>query len=211
MTDNKNGSFIVFEGLDGCGKSTQIELLAERFAEQGIACELTHEQTNGRYGQLISDILSHRVRADERLTAALFLADRIDHLTNEENGICKLICEGVNVISDRYYYSSFAYQGVSLPMDWIMSLNKPCREILTPTMCIFIDIAPERAFERLTAGRETLELYEKLEYLSKVRGKYFEAFEKLRDTERVYIVDGDRPEEEIHAEIWEIVKKNVAV
>ena len=105
------GKFIVIEGLDGCGKSTQLRLIKEGLEQYGKRVYLTAEPTNYETGEYIRRILSESLVKDMYLQAALFLADRLEHITHPEFGIEKYLSDGYTVVCDRYYYSSFAYQG----------------------------------------------------------------------------------------------------
>ncbi|MBD5460850.1 MAG: dTMP kinase [Lachnospiraceae bacterium] len=200
---NHRGKLIAFEGIDGSGKSTQIRLLAERLKREGISCQVTMEPTGSPIGSLIRQILTGRLKADNRVMAALFVADRLDHLINEDNGIVPVIESGTHVITDRYYFSSYAYQSSDLPLDWLIQANEPGRKILCPALTEFMDVAPDSAMDRITRGREHTELFEKRSRLEQVREKYLEAFEKLKDVERVIMIDGSRCEEAVAEEIWE--------
>ena len=117
------GKFIAFEGIDGSGKSTQVRLLAERLRSENIPFYTTMEPTDSPVGSLIHQIMTGRVKADPKVIAALFVADRLDHLLNDVNGISQKIDEGTTVIMDRYYFSSYAYQSVDAPMDWVIQAN----------------------------------------------------------------------------------------
>lgn len=203
--NNKKGKFIVFEGIDGSGKSTQIRLLAERLNKSGTKCIETREPTDSPVGSLIHQIMTGRMSADNRVIACLFAADRVDHLLNETDGILEKINSGITVISDRYYFSSYAYHGVDMDMDWVINTNSVSSDILRPDATIFMDISAKTAMERITSGRDHIELYEKEERLNAVREKYFEAFEKLKNDEKVYIVDASKSAEDISEEIWNIV------
>ncbi len=203
--NNKKGKFIVFEGIDGSGKSTQIRLLAERLNKNGTKCIETREPTDSPVGSLIHQIMTGRMSADNRVIACLFAADRVDHLLNETDGILEKINSGITVISDRYYFSSYAYHGVDMDMDWVINTNSVSSDILRPDATIFMDISAKTAMERITSGRDHIELYEKEERLNAVREKYFEAFEKLKNDEKVYIVDASKSAEDISEEIWNIV------
>lgn len=202
--ENK-GRFIAFEGIDGSGKSTQVRMLSERLKESGISCYTTMEPTDSPIGSLIHQIMTGRIKTDNKVIAALFVADRLDHLLNDVNGIAAKVTEGMTVISDRYYFSSYAYHGVDMPMDWVILANEQSKNILQPTVTVFIDIDADTAMERITRNREQQELFEKKSRLMKVREKYLEAFDKLKDTEVVIIVDGNRPPEMIAEDIWEKV------
>lgn len=202
----QKGKFIVFEGIDGSGKSTQIRLLHRRLTAAGIRCVETFEPSGGPVGALVNQIMTKRMRADERVIASLFAADRLDHILNEQDGLLKVIESGITVLSDRYYFSSYAYNGVSLPMEWIIELNAQCAELLRPDLNVFIDIDPEKTLKRIENDRVSKELYETYERLSKVRENYFSAFSRFEGKENITVVDGDRPPELIADEIWEKVK-----
>lgn len=200
------GSFIAFEGIDGSGKSTQIELLTNRLNKEGICCYTTREPTNSPIGSLIHQILTGRIRTDNRAIAGLFVADRLDHLLNEVDGIVHKINEGTTVITDRYYFSSYAYHSVDMPMEWVIRANEQSSAILKPTVTIFIDVEPATAMERITKNRFHQELFEKESRLIKVRENYFKAFELLRGEESYVIIDGNQPREEIAERVWDTVK-----
>ena len=124
------GKFIVLEGLDGAGKSTHLKLLAKALGEKGRRVYITAEPSSTAAGGIIRETLSGiSCRSAEEL-AALFLADRINHNMNPSNGIKQFIDKGIDVICDRYYYSSFAYQGLDSDIDWLMDCNLKCPAIL---------------------------------------------------------------------------------
>lgn len=206
-TKISRGRFIAFEGIDGSGKSTQIELLSNRLKEKGIYCYTTMEPTDSPIGSLIHQIMTGRIKTDNKVIAGLFVADRLDHLLNNVNGILAKIQEGTTVITDRYYFSSYAYHSVDMPMDWVIQANAQSKEILQPTVTIFVDVNPDTAIERIAKNRFHQELFEKKSRLVKVREKYFEAFEKLKDTERIVVIDGNRSPEEIAEDIWREVSQ----
>ena len=197
------GKFIALEGIDGSGKSTQIQYLAERLKEREIRCYTTFEPTYSPIGSVIHQILSGRVKMDNRALAALFVADRMDHLLNEVNGIAPMLEEGITVISDRYYFSSYAYQSVDMPMDWVIQANEESRKILRPTATVFIDVPPKMAIERIVKGRASRELFEEQSRLEAVRERYLEAFERTKDTETILWVDGTRPVDVVAEAVWE--------
>ncbi len=203
------GKFIVFEGIDGSGKSTQIELLTQYLEKGGIRCRKTLEPTFGMVGEVLHDILSGKRVADPKVTASLFVADRLDHILNNEDGILKSINDGITVICDRYYFSSYAYQSVEVPRDWVINANRLAAETLRPDATIFVDISAEVAMERISKNRENIELYENFERLSEVREGYFSAFELLKPEEKVFVVDGNRTIKEVAKDIREIVVENV--
>lgn len=196
------GKFIAFEGIDGSGKSTQIQLLASRLKKEGIYYYTTMEPTDSPIGSLIHQIMMGRIKTDNKVIAALFVADRLDHLLNDVNGIVTKIAEGTTVITDRYYFSSYAYHSIDMPMDWVIQANEQSKIILQPTVTVFIDVDPDIAIERIARNRAHQELFEKKSRLVKVKDKYLEAFKKMEDIENIIIVDGNRDPEVIAEDIW---------
>ena len=205
----RSNLFIALEGIDGSGKSTQTKLLTQQLTSQGHKVYATFEPTDSPIGSLIRNILKGNAKADHRIIAGLFVADRLDHLLNEVNGIVKKLEEGYTVITDRYCFSSYAYQGTHMNMDWVIQANSMSAEILRPDINIFIDVAPEESMQRLHSNRDTIELFETLENLKEVRAKYFEAFEKLKSEENIVIVDGNQSIEFIAKDIWNEVANRI--
>ncbi len=203
MTDK--GKFIVFEGIDGSGKSTQIAMLSERLEKRGISCLKTLEPTYGMVGKTLHDILSGKITADPKVTASLFVADRLDHILNETDGVIKSLNQGKTVICDRYYFSSYAYQSVEVPREWVVSANSLAAWALRPDCTIFIDISAEEAMNRISKNRENTELYETKERLNAVREGYFSAFKLMEKEEKIVVVDGNRSIDEIADEIEKFV------
>lgn len=202
----KRGSLIALEGIDGSGKSTQAAYLYERLKKEGIGCYLTMEPTGSQIGSLIRQILKGEIRTDNRVIAGLFVADRLDHLLNEADGIAAKVNAGMTVITDRYYFSSYAYNSVDMPMDWVIKANEPSSEILRPAVNVFIDVDPDVALERIAKNRQHVELFETKTRLELVRENYRKAFELLKNEERCVIIDGNRPEEQIAESVWEAVR-----
>jgi dTMP kinase len=203
----KRSLFIAFEGLDGSGKTTQVKLLADKFRDHNYNIHTTAEPTASRIGLMIKDIFKHKMDADHRTIAALYAADRLEHLLNKKDGIIKKMTAGCTVITDRYYFSSYAYHGVHMNMDWVIQANSLSADLLRPDLNIYIDISPETSVHRLNKGRDAIQLYETLDNLKKVREKYFEAFERLKEIERIYITDGNRTPEDLSQDIWHEVLK----
>ena len=196
--------FIVFEGIDGAGKTTQAKLLAEKIKEMGRSAELTAEPTTLESGKALRRVLSGEEKKSNCEIATMFTLDRIAHNVHPEIGINALIDKGVDVISDRYYYSSLAYQGSATSYPWVKSLNLDCPEIRRPDLCIFLDLKSEESLERISKGREKLEIFENLETLTRVRESFFGVFSDLDDN--VAIIDAYRTPEEIATDIFELYK-----
>ena len=201
------GRFIVFEGIDGAGKSTQIDLLAKHLREQGRTVYCTAEPTESVTGGLLRDALGGISKRTTCEMAALFVLDRIFHNVNPVNGIEKMLADGVDVICDRYYYSSLAYQGSLTDREWVRNMNLNCPEIRRPDLCIFLDLTPRQSMERISRGRVTTEIYETEEQLTKVRNMFLTMIDSLAERDRIETVNAARPIEEIQEEIREIVAK----
>ncbi len=205
----KKNLFIALEGIDGSGKSMQVKLLADQLQKAGHKVYSTFEPTDSRIGSIIKDIFHHKMEADHRVIAGLFVADRLDHLLNKTNGILKKLEEGYTVITDRYYFSSYAYQGTHMPLDWVIEANSLSADLLRPDLNIYIDISPDISITRLQNGRSTIELYETKENLQQVGEKYKEAFAKLKSKEAIFITNGNRPAELIAKDIWQQVSQKM--
>ena len=198
----KKGKFIVFEGIDGAGKTTQIQLLAKRLRESGVDVDVSAEPTTNESGKALRRALSGQDKKSYSEMAAMFVLDRIGH--NYE--IRELVDAGKTVISDRYYYSSLAYQGKATDYNWVRTMNIDCPDIRRPDVCIYLDLTPEESLKRISNGRESVEIYENLEKLTEVRASFYYTIEDLRkDGEQIFIVDASRSIEEISDEIFNIV------
>lgn len=202
MDTAKKGTFIALEGIDGSGKSTQVRLLADRLRKLQIPFYTTMEPTDSPIGSMIRQVLTGRMQADPKVIAALFVADRLDHLLNEVNGIAAKVEQGICVIMDRYYFSSYAYQRVDVPLDWLIQANALSTGILRPAVHIFIDIDPDVAMERIVKNRFAKELFEERDRLVQVQKNYQEAFERLKSTEQVTVIDGNRSQEAVAQDVW---------
>ena len=203
----ERGKFIVFEGIDGAGKTTQINLLANYLREQGRAVYCTAEPTETVSGGLLRDALSGVSRRTVCEMAAMFVFDRINHNVNPVNGIQKMLADGFDVICDRYYYSSLAYQGSGTDPEWVSNMNLNCPEIMRPDVCIFLDLTPEQSMARINRNRATQEIYENEEKLTQVRNQFYCVFEQLRERDNIQIVNAYRSVEEIHVDIVALINQ----
>ncbi len=204
--------FIVLEGIDGSGKSTQAKLLQERLIDHKHSALLTCEPTQGDYGKEIRKIFSGKKKVDQHTIAALFLADRLEHILHPTEGMLTLLQQGHTIISDRYYLSSYAYHGAHVDMDWVIDINKKPAELLKPDMHIYLDMPPENAMERIKASRvsEQIEIYETLENLQKVYKNYEQAISKVENSEVIKRVDATLSTEEVALAIWAEVETSLA-
>ena len=199
----KQGKFIVFEGLDGTGKTTQIRRLAQTLESRGETVFVTAEPTDFPSGKLIRRVLSGEVPSTPWSTAALFLADRIRHCADPEEGIAAHLARGETVITDRYYFSTFAYQGFETDLDWTMRMHYDCPLLLHPDLVLFLTMPPEKCMERITVGRpaEAIEIYENTAALTKISAQFDRVFDRLRDRENIVRIDADGTVDEVAARI----------
>ena len=201
----KQGRFIVLEGIDGAGKTTQAAMLGKYLTESGRQVVRTAEPTGFPSGVALRRALSGAEKKSECEMAVMFVQDRIAHNIHRTEGIEAILRTGADVLCDRYYYSTLAYQGQSTEYAWVKGMNLSCPEIRKPDLCIYLDLTPAQSLERIRAGRESLEIYENEETLGRVRTAFLRVFEDLKDTDRIAVVDAYRTPEDIAAEIRGLV------
>jgi dTMP kinase len=178
----KRGAFIVIEGLDGSGKTTQAKLLAEKLSQSHRAL-YTFEPSDSRVGKFIrEDCLYEEKRMHAEVEALLFAADRIEHI---EDVVKPALNDGRLVVSDRYVYSSLAYQGsAGVSLAWIETLNK---HALKPDFAVFIDVSPETVLKRLERRKSVMETLETQLCVREIYMKFVEKGELVA-------IDGEKPE-----------------
>src|SRR5665648_349474 len=189
----KKGIFIVIEGLDGSGKTTQAKFLAKKL-EKTHKVLVTAEPSLGKIGTFIrEDCLYEDKRLPTEAEALLFAADRIEHMHDE---VKPALEDGKLVLCDRYIYSSLAYQGnAGLSLDWIKTINA---RALQPDFSFFIDVAPEKVIERLQRKKSIMETLETQTKVREIYLKYVDEGELIR-------IDGDKGKElvanELHTKV----------
>jgi dTMP kinase len=188
--------FIVFEGSDGSGLSTQAFALKKWLEKKKYEVYLTKEPTDGLIGSLIRGVLRKELKVDAKTLALLFAADRMFHINNT---ILPLLNEGVVVISDRYRLSSYAFQSLEVDIDWLRKINE---KSITPDLTFIIDTPPRICIRRIRKQRFHIELYEEIEKLEKIREIYHELAKEETNT---FLIDGNRPVESVSAEIFKKV------
>ena len=189
-------NFVVFEGIDGAGTSTQIKKLVESDPQKYIA---TAEPTSGPTGKFLRQMLAGDFKVDERTNAYLFAADRCQHIFGQ-GGVKELCDSGKIVVSDRYFFSSLAYQSVSCGLELPMLLNSP---FPLPEYLFFFDINPEVSLARVNARNESKEIYENIEAQKKIAALYekvismYESDPGLKEEMKIIRIDASKSIEEI--------------
>ncbi len=190
-----HGRFIVFEGLDGSGQSTQVSLLADRLKRDGHKVHVTKEPTNNLIGGLIRGALTHEWKASNQVLQLLYAADRGHHLERE---IIPALEKGFIVISDRYFYSSIAFGSINCELDWLAKLNAYYPE---PDHAFYVKVNPKTSITRIHKSRFEFELFEKEKELTKV-AKTYNLLTKRYPI--LHEVDGERDMYEIHDQIYRL-------
>ena len=192
--------FIVFEGIDGAGTSTQIKLLAEKDSKRFVT---TAEPTSGETGKFLRRMLAGEFSVDEKTNAFLFAADRCEHIYGK-GGVVEQIEGGKIVLSDRYFFSSLAYQSVSCGKEIPELVNSafPLPEIL-----FYFQINPEISLERVNARGEKKEIYETIEKQKKIAAQYDAVISEYEKPEKnggmkIVRIDASKSIEEISEEIY---------
>lgn len=193
----KKGKFIVFEGIDGSGKSTQADRLVRYLKSKNIKAVVTNEPQSDRpVGMLIRQALKKQISFDEKTIALLFAADRLDHIQR----ISEKLDEGFWVVCDRYYFSSFAYNDTALNKEWIISVNSEAMNALKADMTIFLDVPCDISLSRVSKRGET-EIFENTERQNRVRNNYLELFKRFKDDENIVVIDGNAKQNIIEKKI----------
>ena len=195
-------NFIVFEGIDGAGTSTQIKKICEKNPQNFFQ---TAEPTSLETGKFLRRMLGGEFSVDEKTNSFLFAADRAEHLYGK-NGIIEQINNGKTVISDRYLFSSLAYQSISCGEELPKLLNStfPLPEIL-----FFFEIDPEISLKRVDSRNEKKEIYEKIETQKKIAMEYEKIISEYENnkscTMKIIRIDATKSIEEISETISKII------
>lgn len=200
MKKNKSrGKFIVIEGLDGSGASTQARSIVDYLKIRGVRAYLTKEPTDNVIGGLVRGALTGVYPLPETTLQLLFSADRGHHVARFINPV---LDSGGWVVCDRYYLSTVAFGGVNLNMDWLMNLQK---YFPTPDMTIILKVDPKVCVERINKDRYDVELFEKVDKLTKVWSNY-ETLAKKYDG-NLKVINGMMQEKEVFIEIAKELEK----
>jgi len=192
-------NFIVFEGADGSGTTTQVSMLADRLKlMEKPSFFPVFEPTDSPIGRLIRCALKNEVKIKPQTLAYLFAADRNEHIFGE-NGIAEHAKKGSLVVSDRYALSSLVYQGIECGDDLPSMLNS---RFPMPELTFFLDIDPQIAQERMKE-RSSLEIYEYREFQEKVREKYLSLVKTINEKgSKVITIDASKSAQEVSLEVW---------
>ena len=188
---------INLEGIDGCGKSTQSQLLMDEFEKNDEKTILLKEPTNGKYGRKLWEMLSGKIEATTEEILELFVMDRKEHVDQKIN---PALNEGEIVLMDRYYYSTMAYQAAA-GID-VKRIRKDNEFAPKPDIVLIFDLPADLAMKRVR-GHSVADVFEKEEHLEKVRKAYL----NLKDDPLVRIIDATRTPEEIFDEVWKLVSE----
>lgn len=200
----KKGRFIVFEGIDGSGKSTQASILAHRLNslanESGHYCTLEEEPDSREIlGGLIRSALHGGYKISKDVLAYLYAANRIEHI----NRIKPIIDDGNHIVCDRFFFSNMAYnQTEHLDMNRLYELNKPFVSELKPDAVVFVKVSPEEAAKRRADSRWDEEIFDKLEKQREIADNYEKVFDLLKNEYRIVEVDGSLDIDELSKLIW---------
>lgn len=201
--ENTKGKFIVVEGIDGSGSTTQAARMHQFLQNRNLKSHLTKEPTNYLIGGLIRSWLTGDWSSSPMCLQLLFTADRAHHLEKE---IIPMLEQGINVISDRYFYSTVAYGSLDIPdTEWLYEINK---HFLKPDLVIYLRVGAVEAMERMAASRNGFELFEKEKQLREVI-KQYEGFTNKFDY--VMPVDGTKEEAAVFEDIKNILHKKLDI
>lgn len=197
-------NFIVFEGIDGSGTSTQIKKLVERDLKKFVA---TAEPTKKETGLFLRKMLGGDFSVDSKTAAYLFAADRCEHIYGKD-GVIDLLNQGKIVVSDRYFFSSLAYQSVSCGNELPRLLNS---QFPLPEILFYFYIDPEISLKRVEDRNEKKEIYEKIDYQKKTAALYEEVINEyskpeLKGEMKIIKIDASKSIEEISQIIWQNVQ-----
>ncbi len=202
LKNSYSGKFIVFEGLDGSGQTTQARLLKEYLERAGLKVLAMKEPTqNSSAGKKIQRILDKKEEISSADLQKLFVEDRKEHLERE---ILPALKRGEIVICDRYFFSTFAFGAASgLDLEWLIKLNE---KFLLPDLTFILKAKPETCLQRITKRGTEKTLFEKKETMEKVWQVYEILLQRF---ENLFLIDAEQPIEQVFSQIKEIVLKNL--
>lgn len=196
-------NFIVLEGLDGSGTSTQTDLLAQKLKQRNIPFYKTYEPTHNQIGLLIHTVLEKKMMMDDRSLAYLFAADRNEHLYSGKQSVLNQLKQNKLVICDRYLFSSLAYQSITCDFDFVFELNSI---FPLPQHLIFLDTTPKICEQRLNS-RKDRQIFENITFQKQVLKAYNKAFNYFAKSDmKIHRLNGNENTQQIHSSIWKIIQ-----
>lgn len=194
--------FVAIEGLDGAGTTTQARAIGDALAGEERVF-VTCEPTEGEIGRLIRRILHKELSATPQTVAHLYAADRTEHLYQGEDSVIARLEAGELVVTDRYLFSSLAYQSVECGFDFVYRLNEP---FPLPRLLFYLDIEPELSDQRLS-GRAVRDMYERLSFQKKVQRFYERTLDHFSGSGvEIHRLDGSAPQEKLTGEILAVMR-----
>ena len=203
----KPGLFITFEGLDGCGKSTQARLLARALKQMGYAVLLTREPGGTKLGNRLRRFLLHPAsKVCPEAELLLYLADRAQHV---QEIIMPALQAGKIVLCDRFNDSTVAYQGGArgFDLEWIQKLCLFATQDLQPDCTLYLDIDPQEGLSRVKRSKDRIEK-EGVSFHQKIRSAYL-AIAKI-EPNRFHVLDGSKSPDDVFQHALELVSKELA-
>tara|TARA_X000000368_G_scaffold254385_1_gene201073 strand:- start:2120 stop:2752 length:633 start_codon:yes stop_codon:yes gene_type:complete len=205
MTESiSNGKFITFEGVDGCGKSTQAEKLVDKLSEIEISAVTVREPGGDPISESIRKLLLHAEESmSDRAEALLMISSRAQ-LTDKV--ILPQIINGKWVVADRYADSTLAYQGGGrgLSVSALEEINNFGTYTLKPDITFFIDLSVEKANERMSVSRDRIEK-EGPNFQERVRDQYLTL--NAKEPNRVILIDGEQSIDKVFEDIWNAMQE----
>ena len=197
-------NFVILEGLDGSGTTTQLLLADEGLDSQGIPHFCTGEPTKGPVGRIIRKILKRQIQARPETVALLFAADRNEHLYAEHEGILSHLHRGELVICDRYLFSSLAYQSLACDPEFVFFLN---RRFPLPRHLVFLDTPVALSQQRLTTrSPEGPELYDGPDIQQDILSAYERGFRRFADSNmQLHRLNGGEDPQLVFEKFWSIL------
>jgi dTMP kinase len=190
--------FIVFEGIDGSGTTTQLHRVAVALQNHGHKIYKTHEPSNGPIGKLIREVLKTNKQIDHRALALLFAADRVDHITRE---IKPALNSGAIVLCDRYLGSSLVYQGIFCDPAWVREINS---HVMPADLTLVLNVSAEEARRRRNVRGTPIELFDDIVLQTRLAENY-QNLPMLIPEHTVQIIDGTRTPDVVESTLVKMI------
>jgi dTMP kinase len=209
--EKKRGKFIVLEGINGAGKTTQAEMLAKKIKNAGRDVICTKEPTRWTIpGMILAGDYELTKKGDwiemankGIIDASLFLLDRMQHILDQNLGILHILDSGKDVVCDRFYWSFYVYNGFSIGYDRAVALNESCTKLLTPDLTFFIDVPTDVCRERIEKRNDCEKNRTEAE-LCDLRDRYLDAFSRKTEADGpvMHVECGSGDKDAVADAIW---------